>query len=59
MKTIILNEESFRLMLESLVPNLDGGDLKEYPGSEVSTTTYVTNSEDEYEYGEMPDTDKI
>ena len=59
MKTIILNEERFRLMLESMVPDLEGGDLKEYPGSEVGTTTNVTNQDGDIENGEMPDTDRI
>ena len=43
MKIIKLTESQFKTILEAnngvVAPNFDGGDLKEYPGSEVSTTS--------------------
>jgi hypothetical protein len=61
MKIIKLTESQFKTILEAngvVAPNFDGGDLKEYPGSEVSTTANVTNQDGELEYGFMPTTDK-
>lgn len=61
MKIIKLNESQFQRIFEgqggSNVPSFNGGDLKEYPGSEIMTTTHVTNSNGEIEYGEQPTTD--
>lgn len=60
MKRIQLNEEQFRRLFEAAnVPNFNGGDIKEFPGSEVSTTASVHNDDGELEYGEMPDTDEF
>ena len=41
------------------MPNFNGGDLKEYPGSEVSTTANETNQDGELEYGHMPTSDEF
>ena len=60
MKIIKLNESQFQRIFEGQngnIPAFNGGDLKEYPGSEVSTTTNITNSNGELEYGEQPTTD--
>ena len=60
MKIIQLNEEQFlRLFEDANVPNFNGGDIKEYPGSEVSSTSSVHDNDGELEYGIMPDTDKF
>lgn len=61
MKVIKLTESQFKkiIMFESTVPSFNGGDLKEYPGSETSVTANVTNSDGEKEYGEPTDADKI
>lgn len=61
MKIIKLNESQFQRIFEGNtngnVPSFNGGDIKEYPGSEVSTTSNITNSNGELEYGEQPTTD--
>lgn len=58
MKIIQLNEEQFKRLFESSsVPNFNGGDIEEYPSSEISITEPVPNDDGELEYGEMPDTD--
>ena len=61
MKIIKLNESQFQRVFEgknaSNVPSFNGGDMKEYPGSEVMTTSHVTNSNGEIEYGKQPTTD--
>ena len=62
MKTIIINEGQFKRILqmnEDEVPNFDGGDLKEYPSSEVTVTNNITNSEGNKKYGKPKTTDKI
>ena len=62
MKIIKLTESQFKTILEAngvVAPNFDGGDLKEYPGSEVSTTANVTNHDGELEYGHMPTSDEF
>ena len=46
-------------LIEDGVPDYDDGDIKEYPGSEVSTTTTIHDSDGSPEYGEMPTTDEI
>jgi hypothetical protein len=61
MKIIKLNEEQFQRLFENNsstnVPSFNGGDIKQYLGSEVSTTTTVTNADGELDYGEQPTTD--
>jgi hypothetical protein len=62
MKIIKLNESQFNKLFEdesSKAPSFDGGDLKEYPGSEVKTTANVTNMDGDATYGKQPTTDKI
>ena len=62
MKTIHLTESQFIRLMESngiSYPNYEGGDLKEFPGSEVFTTCNVTNSNGELEYGKPVDTDDV
>lgn len=62
MRRIKLTESQFKNLLESnsiSAPDFQGGDIKEYPGSEVSTTSNVTNQNGEIEYGKPTDTDKI
>ena len=62
MKLIKLTESQFSSLLEAAVgnaPDFNGGDIKEYPSSEVSTTANVTNANGEIEYGKPTTTDKI
>ena len=62
MKLIKLTESQLKTILEAngvTAPNFDGGDLKEFPGSEVSTTANVTNQDGELEYGKQPTSDEI
>ena len=62
MKLIKLTESQLKTLLEAngvTAPNFDGGDLKEFPGSEVSTTANVTNQDGELEYGKQPTSDEI
>lgn len=62
MKIIKLNEEQFTKIFESedtSAPSFDGGDVKEYLGSEVSTSANVTDANGKKEYGQEPTTDKI
>ena len=62
MKLIKLTESQFKTLLEAngvSAPNFEGGDLKEFPGSEVSTTANVTNQDGELEYGKQPTSDEI
>lgn len=62
MKIIKLTESQFNTLLEAngvSAPNFDGGDLKEFPGSEVSTTSNITNQDGELEYGHMPTSDEF
>lgn len=62
MKLIKLTESQFKTLLEAngvSAPDFEGGDLKEYPGSEVSATANVTNQDGELEYGKPTDMDKI
>lgn len=54
---IIISEEQFKHLIESeLAPNFNGGDLHEYPGSEVSPTANVTKPNGEEEYGKPMNT---
>lgn len=49
---IKITEEQFRYLIESeLAPNFNGGDLHEYPGSEVSPTANISTPDGEKEYG--------
>lgn len=62
MKTIRISEEQFKRLLsinEEDIPNFDGGDLKEYPSSEVTVTNNITDSEGNKKYGKPKMTDKI
>lgn len=62
MKVIKLTESQFNTLLEAngvSAPNFDGGDLKEFPGSEVSTTANITNQDGELEYGKQPTSDEF
>lgn len=61
MKVIKLSESQFQHLIKenSLVPAFNGGDIKEYPKSEISTTTTITNNDGELEYGEQPTSDEF
>ena len=62
MKSIKLTESQFKNLLEANgneSPNFNGGDLKEYPGSEVNTTANVTTQDGDKEYGKPVNTDDI
>lgn len=56
MKRIIITEDQFRRLCEE-APTLNGGDLKQCPGSEVSATANVSNADGDLEYGKPKDTD--
>lgn len=61
-RTIIVTEAQFKKLIEAtspLAPNFDNGDVKEYPGSEVSTTANVTDADGIPQYGKMPTADEI
>ena len=51
MKIKITEEQLKRIIESELAPSLNGGDLHEYPGSEVSPTANVTKPNGEEEYG--------
>lgn len=54
---IRITEEQFKMLLETeLSTTLNGGDLREYPGSEVSPTANVTKPNGELEYGKPMNT---
>ena len=54
---IIITEDQLKYIIESEVaPNLNGGDIHEYPGSEVSPTTNVTTPDGDKEYGKPMNT---
>jgi len=61
MKVIKLNESQFQRLIEgnNEVPSFNNGDIKEYPGSEISTTTTITNADGDTEYGEQPTSDEF
>ncbi len=62
MKTIRINEEQFRRILEmngSNAPSFEGGDIREYPGSEINATSNISDSEGNVKYGKPKTTDKI
>lgn len=50
---IFITEQQFNFLIETetTAPTLDGGDLKEYPGSEVSPTTNITTPNGDKTYG--------
>ena len=61
MKIIKLQESQFQRIFEgnnkNQAPSFNGGDMKEYNGSETKTTTNITNSNGDLEHGEQPTTD--
>ena len=61
MKVIKLNESQFQRLIEgnNEAPSFNNGDIKEYPGSEISTTTTITNANGDTEYGEQPTSDEF
>lgn len=62
MKIIKLTESQFKNLLEANgvnAPNFNGGDIKKFPGSEVSTSSNVTSQDGEIEYGKQPTSDEI
>lgn len=62
MKTIRINESQFHRLLEvngSEAPSFEGGDIKEFPGSEVSATSNITDVEGNPKYGKPKHTDKV
>lgn len=62
MKIVRLNENQLIKLLESntnSAPNFNNGDVKDFVGSEVTTTANVTTPDGETEYGKPTDTDKL
>lgn len=60
MKVIRLTESQFHRLFESnAAPSFDDEDIKEYNGSEVSTTANVQDSDGNVKYGHMPDSDEF
>ena len=62
MKSIIISETQYNRLInlvEENIPDLDDGDIKEFPGSEVSTTSTIHDQNGNPKYGKMPTTDKI
>lgn len=62
MKRIIISENQFNRLMEANsedAPTFDNTDIKEYPGSEVSTTAHVTDPDGDIKYGKQPTTDKV
>jgi hypothetical protein len=61
MRTIRLTESQLHRLIEKVIgaPNFENGDVKEYNGSEVTTTCNVTNQDGEKEYGKPLTTDKF
>jgi hypothetical protein len=60
-KITITEEQLHRLFEENTAsgPTLNGGDLKEYPGSEVMTNANVTDSDGDLKYGKPKTADKV
>lgn len=61
-RTIKITESQFKKLIEAnspLAPNFDNGDVKEYLGSEVTTTSNVTDSEGVPQYGKQPTADEL
>ena len=63
MKRIIINEEQWVRLVTILerngAPEFTDSEIKEYPGSEVSTTAVIHDPGDNPKYGKQPTTDKI
>lgn len=62
MKKVKITESQFKRIFESgnnQAPNYNGGDTKEYVGSEVKTTSQIHNMNGEIINGKEPTTDKI
>ena len=60
MKIIMISESQFNKLMEgegACIPSFNGGNMKKYIGSEVSTTANVTNADGELEFGEQPTSD--
>lgn len=51
MKIRITEAQFNRLIEATSAPNLNNGDVLEFPGSTVSPTTNIEDSEGEYKYG--------
>lgn len=62
MKKIKINNKQFNKLFESdsaAIPDLNNGDLKEYPNSEVFTTANVATPDGNVKYGKPTQSDKI
>lgn len=61
MKRVQISESQYSRLFEDSgsIPMLDDGDIREYPGSEISTTAVVTSSDGEPEYGKQPVGDEL
>ena len=58
MKIRISENQFSRLFNEEV--NFDGGDIKEFPPSEVTTTAIIDDEDgEEFEYGHLPTADKV
>lgn len=60
MKTIILTENQFKLMMETAgAPDFEDGSIEEYPKGQVGITTVVHDDEGEPKFGKPHDTDQL
>lgn len=62
MKIIKLNEDQLNRLIETANTSAQGfnnGDVKEYQGSEISTSANISSPEGNIEYGKPIDTDDI
>ena len=62
MKTIKLNEKQLFKLIETKgvsAPSFDNGDICEFPGSQVTTTSNVHNADGDIEYGKQPTSDDV
>lgn len=61
MKTIRLTESQLHKLIEKVIgaPNFENGDVKEYSGSEIFTTSNITNQDGEKEYGKPLTSDEF
>lgn len=60
MKKITINESQLIKLIEmntNSAPNYTNGDIKEFPSSEVSVTSNISNANGETIYGKPHDTD--
>lgn len=49
---IKITESQLKMLIEAVgAPELNGGDLVEYPGSTISPTTNILDPDGEYKYG--------